>query len=306
MNQLSVESLIEEADSAQTVKAIHTSLLLTAWLGTLMLSRLPQIILSEMGVIAPSDWKPWWWIAMGVVLFALTYIWPAVKPLRSYFLMLTAIYIFSELLSVLQRTSLWTSWFGPQSSWFASFFGDRLGIVFMAVSLAMLLSLVGQNRREYFLAMGNVKAQATGLRLPWTVAGPTIAILLTAVSTAAILAMSPGIVLTVTGAISVLPAVLVLALMNAFGEELAYRAAPLSQLWQVVGKGQAIWMTALWFGVGHYYGGISFGAAGAVFFTLVAVLFGKAMLETKGLSLPVCMHLLGDVVLYLILASSAG
>jgi hypothetical protein len=63
-----------------------------------------------------------------------------------------------------------------------------------------------------------------------------------------------------------------------------------------------IWMTAIWFGLGHYYGGISFGAMGAIFFTLVAVLSGKAMLETRGLAMPVFMHLLGDVVLYLILA----
>jgi hypothetical protein len=41
---------------------------------------------------------------------------------------------------------------------------------------------------------------------------------------------------------------------------------------------------------------------GALFFTLVAVLFGKAMLETRGLAIPVFMHLLGDVVLFLILA----
>jgi membrane protease YdiL (CAAX protease family) len=90
--------------------------------------------------------------------------------------------------------------------------------------------------------------------------------------------------------------------MNAFGEELAYRAAPLSQLWQVVGKRQAIWMIALWFGLGHYVGGISFGAVGVVYLTLIAVLFGKAMVEIKGLAVPVFMHLWGDVVLYIILA----
>jgi hypothetical protein len=40
----------------------------------------------------------------------------------------------------------------------------------------------------------------------------------------------------------------------------------------------------------------------ATFFTLVAVLFGKAMIETKGLAVTIFMHLLGDVVLYVILA----
>ena len=95
-----------------------------------------------------------------------------------------------------------------------------------------------------------------------------------------------------------LPAVLLFAVMNAFGEELAYRAVPLSQLWTVMGKGQAIWMTAVWFGLGHYYGGIPSGLAGAVFLTLIAVLFGKAMLETKGIAMPVFIHLWGDVLVF--------
>jgi membrane protease YdiL (CAAX protease family) len=107
---------------------------------------------------------------------------------------------------------------------------------------------------------------------------------------------------TFTEVLPLLPAVLILALMNAFGEELAYRAAPLSQFWEIVGKRQAIWMTALWFGLGHYYGGISFGAMGAIYITLTAVIFGKAMLETKGLAFPLLMHMMIDVVIYIALA----
>jgi hypothetical protein len=87
-----------------------------------------------------------------------------------------------------------------------------------------------------------------------------------------------------------------------FREAQSIRAAPLSQLWQIVGKRQAIWMMASWFGLGHYYGGVSFGAAGVIYLTLLAVLFGKAMVETRGLGVPVFMHLWGDVVLYIILA----
>jgi membrane protease YdiL (CAAX protease family) len=104
------------------------------------------------------------------------------------------------------------------------------------------------------------------------------------------------------GVVPLLPAIFLFALLNSFGEELAYRAAPLSQLWEVVGKRHAILMTALWFGLGHYYGGISFGAMGAIYITLTAVVFGKAMLETKGLAIPVLMHMLIDIVLYIFLA----
>jgi membrane protease YdiL (CAAX protease family) len=129
-----------------------------------------------------------------------------------------------------------------------------------------------------------------------------LAFALAAMTTAAILTVCALPASSLDKVIPLLPATAILALMNAFGEELAYRATPLSQLWQVVGKRQALWMTSLWFGLGHYYGGISFGAIGAIFFTFVAILFGKAMIETKGLALPVSMHILGDIVLFLILA----
>ena len=302
MNHLSAEPLIRDEETAHMTRTSRILLILTAWLGTLLLSRLPQIILSELGLITPADWSLWWWVSMGTALFALTYGWQAARPLRGYFLILTLTWVLPMGLSLIQATPLWISWFGPERSWLAYFFGDRLGIVLIALTLAGILALLGQNRKDYFIALGNVNAPAVGMHLPWTIAGPIIALVLTALTTAVILAMNPLADVTFARVMALLPAILILALMNAFGEELAYRAAPLSQLWQIVGKGQALWMTALWFGLGHYYGGISFGAFGAVFFTLVAVLFGKAMLETRGLAIPVFMHLLGDVVLYTILA----
>lgn len=302
MSHLAAKPITGIDNGIQAKHASGVPLILTAWLGTLLLSRLPQIILSELGFITSSDWSLWWWIMMGTALFALTYAWAAARPLRGYFLILTMIYVVTILLSLLQQTSSWVSWFGPERSWLFGFFGDRVGIVLMGLTLAVILTVLGHTRRDYFLILGNVNARAEGMRLPWTIAGPIIALVLTALTTTAILAMNSLQNVTLVRVIPLLPAILILALMNAFGEELAYRAAPLSQLWEVVGKRQAIWMTAIWFGLGHYYGGISFGAIGAIFFTLVAVLFGKAMLETRGLAIPVFMHLLGDVVLYLILA----
>jgi membrane protease YdiL (CAAX protease family) len=298
-----------EHEEASTPAASRAMLILTAWLGTLLLSRLPQIILSELGVIAHSDWRLWWWIIIGAALVALTYIWEGVRPLRGYFLILTMIYVFTVLLSLLGQTSIWISWFGPDRPWLASFFGERLGVVLLALGLAGTLALLGQKRGDYFLAIGNLNASAVGMRfpgkekpIPWKIAGTLIALLLTALMAAAMLAMNPLKTEIIAEVIPLLPAVFIFALMNAFGEEMAFRAAPLSQLWQVVGKGHAIWMTALWFGLGHYYGGISFGALGAVFFTLGAVLFGKAMVETRGLAVPVFIHLCSDVVLYIFLA----
>jgi membrane protease YdiL (CAAX protease family) len=302
MNKISAGPLIEAHGGVKTANMSRRSLILTAWLGTLLLSRLPQILLIEFGVISPTAWSLWWWMVMGTALFALTHVWAAVRPLRGYFLILTMIYGVTMGLSLLQGTSFWMTWFGPESSWLALFFGDRLGVILMGLSLAGILALRGQKPREFFLSVGDLEAPAAGMRLPWKLAGPLLTLVLTALFTAAIFSMNPSIVFDLARIIPLLAPIFLLALMNAFGEELVYRAAPLSQLWQVVGKRQAVWLMALWFGLGHYYGGVSFGPAGVVYLTLIAVLFGKAMVETKGIAMPVFMHLWGDVVLYIILA----
>jgi membrane protease YdiL (CAAX protease family) len=301
MNSLSSESPVKEQGRVSVPTTSRTTLILTAWLGMLLLSRLPQIILSELGVVPFSEWSLWWWIITGAVLVTLTFVWSAVRPLRGYFLIMTMIYVITIGMSWLTGTSVWATWFGPDKPWLIFSFGDRLGIVLMALALAGILALLGRKRSDFFFAFGNVNAPAEGMRLRWKVAGPLIALLLTALFAAGMLAMN-SLSITIADVLPILPMVFLLAVMNAFGEEMAYRAAPLSQLWQIVGKRQAVWMMALWFGLGHYYGGVSFGAAGVIYLTLLAVLFGKAMVETKGLGMPVFMHLWGDVVLYIILA----
>lgn len=298
----SSERVVSERVAANTPAKTRAALLLTAWVGTLLLSRFPQILLRESGLISPASWSLWWWILIGAALLALTYLWAGARSLRGYFMILTMIYGFTIGLSLLGQTSVWNSWFGPDRPWLASFFGERLAVVLMALGLAGTLALMGQKREDFYLTLGNVNAPVARMRLTWKIAGPLIALPLAGVIAAVILAMNPLAPGKLAAVFPLLPAVLLFALMNAFGEEMAYRAAPLAQLWQVVGKEQAIWMVAVWFGLGHYYGGISFGALGAVFFTLVAVLFGRAMIETKGLAVPVFMHLWGDVVLYIFLA----
>jgi membrane protease YdiL (CAAX protease family) len=293
--------------NALPLEAVNGRLIAFAWLGMLLLSRLPQILLSETGVIDPAGWQTWWWIVIGAVLITLTYLWAAVRPLRGFFLMLTLIYVISALLSWLGQTQIWNSWFGEGAPWTLTLLGDRLGVIFLGLCLAAVLALRGEKRRDYFLVFGKPNAPAFSWRggeksLPWTIAGPLFAVVLSVLIGAGVLAFNPVAGITISQMLPLLPGVFILALMNAFGEELAYRAAPLSQLWQVVGSRQAIWLTAAWFGLGHYYGGVPSGVIGAVFLSLVALLIGKAMLDTKGIAIPVFIHIWGDVIVYLVIA----
>lgn len=96
------------------------------------------------------------------------------------------------------------------------------------------------------------------------------------------------------------------AALNAFGEEVTYSAAPLGILLPAVGPGHALWLTSLWFGLGHYYGGIPSGPVGLVQSGLPALLLGKAMLDTRGLGWSWIIHTAIDTAIYAFLALAAA
>jgi hypothetical protein len=79
MNSPSAEPLVKDQELRPTTNVLPISLILTAWSGTLLLSRLPQILLGELGLFVPTEWSLWWWIVIGLALLTLTYIWPAGK-----------------------------------------------------------------------------------------------------------------------------------------------------------------------------------------------------------------------------------
>lgn len=277
-----------------------------AWLGTLLLSRFSEIPFREFLGIDPSAWIIWFWILAGAALVALTFFWPLIQPLRGYFLMLTLIWFITKLLELLTaQNAIWLGWFGSDRPWVISFFGERLFVVLLALILAGVFLGLGQRRQDFFLRIGELNAPVGGLQwlgtkrpVTWMVVGPIVAIALTILMGTGVFMLNPPQAAGFEKAIPLLPAVLLFAVMNAFGEELAFRAVPLSQLWTVVGSRQAIWMIAVWFGLGHYYGGVPSGLPGAVFLSLIGALFGKAMLETKGITMPVFIHLWGDVLIY--------
>jgi membrane protease YdiL (CAAX protease family) len=300
-------SILPEKTSSSTHE--KQAAILIAWTGMLLLSRLPQVIAQEFLRIDLGHWWLWIWVAAGVVLMAATFLWQVIRPLRTFFGVLTVVYALTLLLNRVVETAVWQSWFGGvETAWAIRFFGERLVAVLLALGVVIVLLLTGQSRRDLFLVKGNWFAP-TGLRLPgrttpvtWAALGPAIAVGLTLLIGGGAVALSSPAFLDWQQLIWLFPAVVFFALMNAFAEEVAYRAAPLSQLVPVVGETQAVWVTAVWFGLGHYYGGIPSGPVGAIFLAFVALLFGRAMLATKGITMPIFIHLFGDIVVYSLLA----
>lgn len=99
--------------------------------------------------------------------------------------------------------------------------------------------------------------------------------------------------------LSMLPAVLLAALVNAGVEEVIYRGLLQPAFVRLAGVAAGIWTTALTFGLMHW--GLSVGVVAALPTSLAigvgSVLWGKAALETRGLSWVWIAHAMVDVAI---------
>ncbi len=103
------------------------------------------------------------------------------------------------------------------------------------------------------------------------------------------------------GVIPALPMILVLAAMNAFAEEVTYRASFLAPLFPAIGKRHSILLTAAFFGLAHFYGE-PYGLIGVAMSFILGYILSKAMIETKGFFWPWMIHFLQDVAIFSFMA----
>jgi len=101
-----------------------------------------------------------------------------------------------------------------------------------------------------------------------------------------------------------LPMILLLAAMNAFNEEMTYRASMLATLEPAIGPQHALWNAAVFFGIGHYFG-VPYGIVGVIMATFLGWLLGKAMLETRGFFWSWFIHFLQDVLVFSFMAAGS-
>lgn len=158
----------------------------------------------------------------------------------------------------------------------------------MALVPWAVLVFLGYRRGDYFLVKGDLNAPAEPIRWldikegqRWQQVGRQFLIVFSLVVLVIfVMVMRPG--LNDLGRIlTLLPAALLLAGMNAFTENFAFRAAVLPQLLSVVGKHQAILMAAVFFGLPHFYG-FPPGLGGPILAGFLGWVLGKAMVETRG------------------------
>jgi hypothetical protein len=277
----------------------------SAWAVMLLVSDAPEIVWSITGGEPPHVLA---WAKVGVVaaLAALALVVRALRPLLGYAIVLC---VFQLALRGSAAVQAWPSWRGVFGGERVSFVVGYAGLYLLdfAVVGAVLVALwlVKRRRADFFLAVGRLDAPIRPIRWlgirkgeSWRVFGWIFA----AVAGLAVLVPS-ALAMQVTRGEFARAAPLILAgvgfaAINAFNEEVYFRASFLATLPEAVGEGHALLLSAVFFGLAHVLYGSPPGIAGFLMTGFLAWLLGRAMLETKGLGWPWLIHFVPDVVIF--------
>lgn len=175
------------------------------------------------------------------------------------------------------------------------------------VALAVIAALwfLKRRRSEFFLVAGDLDAPIERVRWlgirggePWRPFAFIFAFaagLSVLIPTVLVLRPSPE---TLLRALPLLPAVLLFPAINAFTEEVYFRASFLATLHETIGRAHTLLITMVFFGLAHYLYGSPSGILGAAMTGFLAYLLGKSMLETRGMLWAWFIHFVPDVVIF--------
>lgn len=276
-----------------------------AWAAMLLVSDLPEIVAHHAGAELPAGLAR---AKLGLLLLFLgaTLAWRALRPLLGYAAVLSTLFAALEVTSLVRGTAWYQRRFnGPDVSFFTGY--AAIYVLDLAVAGAVLLALrrLKGRRGAFFLVKGDLDAPIEPVRWlgirrsePWR----KFAFIFAAVAGLCVLfptllAMRPPADALVR-ALPLLPAAVLFAAVNAFTEEVYFRASFLATLGGTVGRGHTLLISVVFFGLAHYLHGSPPGVVGAAMTGFLAWLLGKAMLETRGLLAPWFIHFVPDVVIF--------
>jgi membrane protease YdiL (CAAX protease family) len=274
-------------------------------------SLLPNILWHEL-TGGGTRWLFWTKVAFLVGVVGVSVAWKPIRALRNFALLLLAIYVAEELVAQLTALPFWQGWFGGAGVSFAvGMAGVQLGRLLVSLLMIGVLLALGYRRADFFLVRGQVDAPIKPVRWlgfpkpePWTRFGGQWVIYISLGMLAFLIIGGRPSPQSFLQAAPMLPAVLVLAAMNAFNEELTYRSTLLASLERVVGPRQALWNAALFFGLAHYFG-VPYGILGVVMSTFLGWMLGKSMLETRGFFWAWLIHFVQDVLIFSFMAAGS-
>lgn len=283
----------------------RTGILVTAWAVILSIA-LSKIVLQEIFHYPVSENLQYGIAGLIVAVgFALTFLWKAVRPLRTFFVLF--IVLVGAQWLVYTRVDLlpiYRSWLRNPSFNVYMLAEQSLNLMVTLVLIGCLF-ILKKKRNAFFLARGEIAAPAVdpvrwlGIKKgdKWNHIGLVSAGCIS-LGTLAFLVIagrpSPSILPKM---LPFLPGIFLAAALNAFNEEMTYKASFLSVLEDVVGKRQSLLLMAAYFGILHFYG-VPYGVVGVILATFLGWFLGKSMLETRGLFWAWFIHFWQDVLIF--------
>lgn len=283
--------------------------ILVAWIVMLLTSLLPNVILQEV-IHRPISADLQALMSLSVIVPALlaAFLW---KPLRGLlpFLSLFVVFVGGRWLvyNRIDELGLYPIWLGNSAFNVYMLAEQSLHLMVTLLMVAALL-LLRKKPRDFYLAKGDIDASAEPIR--WMGVKPgdrwkkfgiwlTVCISLGTLTFLVIAGRPPLDIIVRT--LPFLPAILLAAAVNAFTEEVNYKASFLSVLQGPVGPRQALYMVAVYFGIAHYYG-VPYGMVGVLMATFMGWILAKSMQETRGLFWAWFIHFWQDVWIFSFLA----
>jgi membrane protease YdiL (CAAX protease family) len=276
-----------------------------AWGLILLVSDLPDILLKAFGGRIPDGF---FWMKAGLlgVSLAVSLFWKKTRPLASFALVFFVFFLALGLSSWAGKTPWWLGRFGgPNVSFTMGYLGVYILDTGVALAVIVALWIIKRRRSQFFLVKGGLSAPIGPVRWlgirsseSWRTFGWIFA-LVAGAAVAIPTFLSVHLVKGTLGRAAVLiPAVLLFAAINAFNEEIYFRASLLSTLKDVIGGNQALLVAAVFFGLSHYLYGSPPGVPGFLMTGFLGWILGKSMLETKGFLWPWFIHFVPDVVVF--------
>ena len=271
-----------------------------------LISTLPEIIFTELTGSTPD--LIYIKMAILLVLSLAAVFWKALRPLRNFFVIMLVFFGFAQLSSMVDFTIPALQRLFGNSVFDARMQAEQTGKLVVSLLMVAVLLGLGYKRRQFFLTRGDLRTPMEPVPLlgfpkpdPWYRFALQWGIYI-----AAALAVFQYLGLRPSGDLALktlplLPSILFYAALNAFNEEMTFRAPMLATLEPLGGSRQALWMAAYFFGIAHYFG-IPGGLLGGFLSIFMGWILGKAMLETRGLFWSWWIHFLSDIVIFTFLS----
>jgi membrane protease YdiL (CAAX protease family) len=303
-----LSSAVGSSDPQSEARLGQGPVVLATWLLTLAVSILPDVISRSVTGGVPGWLFPAKLVGLAAIV-ATGFLWKAVTPLRAYSLVMSALLLLEWLRSVLEGKPWWNGMFA--GGFGQQMLGTQILRVGAAAVMIVLLLVLRFRSKDFYLVRGNPNAKAEPVRwlgidkpIGWNRLGMISALCISLGTLAFLVLAGQPPPSAAAGAVTLLPMILLLAAMNAFGEEVTFRGALLAPLVPSVGPRHAVMLTAAFFGLGHYYG-VPYGIIGVAMASLLGWFLGKCMVETRGFFWPWFIHFLQDVMIFYFMAIGA-